>query len=194
MSCLVVLAGADPGFAVTKVVTVTDTSFSPDPLKIRQGGIVQWDFSSTNIEEHNVSTFLFDSGQKEAGASYSFKFIGAGRYTVTDTLGGLDMTVFVPITASPGSSPSGKSCTIRWASQASPDLVWNVQVKGPYPDAPWQSLFRNRTQPSYEFSGHSGGTYGFRAQTALAPSGFGSPKSDWSKPVYIEIGTFLTTC
>jgi plastocyanin len=73
------LAAPAPVRAATIAVAVEDFDFSPASRTIAVGDVVRWSFSGN---PHSVTSRdgLFDSGIKDAGGSFQFRFAKAGTY------------------------------------------------------------------------------------------------------------------
>jgi plastocyanin len=150
-------------------VSVTEAAFTPQTANGAQGRMVRWNFQGPGT--HNATDRsgmgLFASGNKGAGTSYSFAFVGAGTYPYRCTLHPTvhSGTVKVPVLISPGSGRRTTSFTVTWASATAPSgHVYDVQIKRPGSTAftNWKTA---QTARSASFVPDAGtGTYTFRAR------------------------------
>jgi plastocyanin len=67
-----------PARAASHAVAVLDGSFSPATLTIAAGDTVTW--TNEDDSPHTVTSGTFDSGNLEAGATFSFTFTEPGTY------------------------------------------------------------------------------------------------------------------
>jgi plastocyanin len=119
---------------VAATVTVQDFSFTPMTAKGGQGKQILWSFKgpSNHTATDKSGMGLFNSGVHEAGSSYSFLFIGAGRYAYHCSIHpSMTGTVSVPIKV-PASGHVGTPFLVTWSSVRAPaGFVFDVQVKKP---------------------------------------------------------------
>jgi hypothetical protein len=110
---------------------------------------------------------LFASGNKAAGTSYSFSFVGAGTYNYRCTLHPTvhSGNVKVPLLISPATGTRTTSFTVTWASAVAPTgYVYHIQVKRPGTTT-FVNWKNNQTVRSGTFVADAGpGTYTFRAR------------------------------
>jgi plastocyanin len=71
-------AALSPTRAATHAVAVLDGSFSPATLTITAGDTVTW--TNEDDSPHTVTSATFDSGNLDAGATFSFTFTEPGTY------------------------------------------------------------------------------------------------------------------
>jgi plastocyanin len=105
-----------PVRGATHAVEIGDGFFSPASLSVQVGDTVTW----TNVDDspHTVSSDAFDSGNLEAGQTFSFTFTAAGTFgyvcnyhdemtasiTVTDATSGSGEGAQAPASAAPAAS------------------------------------------------------------------------------------------
>ena len=182
-ACLLGSAGLEParaGDAVTEIVSVRDTGFSPRVVGISQGSTVQWAFvgPGTHTATGSTGLRLFSSGPREPGSTYSFQFVAAGKYLYNDAFTANTGKVRVPIRIRPRTRPVGATFVVTWASAAPPsDYDYDVQIKWP-----GSSSFVNWMIHTVETSGSfqpdmGPGDYLFRARMRRISS---NKTSGWS--------------
>jgi plastocyanin len=71
-------AALNPARAANHAVAVLDGSFSPATLTITAGDTVAW--TNEDDSPHTVTSTTFDSGNLDAGATFSFTFTDPGTY------------------------------------------------------------------------------------------------------------------
>lgn len=99
-----------PTRAATQAVAILDGSFSPATLTISVGDTVTW--TNQDDSPHTVTAGSFDSGNLDAGASFSHTFSIPGTYTyVCSYHGEMQATIVVEAASAPApaapSQPSG---------------------------------------------------------------------------------------
>jgi plastocyanin len=153
---------------VTSVdVSVTDFQFTPRNVDAAQGQTVRWNFNGPS--DHSVTDSsgmgLFDSGIRAPGSTYSFSFVGAGRYPFRCQLHpSMTGSVQVPVLVSPASGVASTVFTVTWGSAPAPaGYTFEVEVRRPGA-ASWVRWMVG-TSPGAAFTPDGGpGTYEFRAR------------------------------
>jgi plastocyanin len=182
-----------PAFGATSAVGVTDRGFSRGSVLIQYGDRVRWEFDASNSQDHRVKDAtgmqLFDSALQAPAATFSFRFISAGKYAVTDPTDGAAMMVKVQMTVEPPSGTVMTHFVITWATKVAPkDFKYLVKYQTPLTDNGLLFNFSDQTLPSNtDWTPDRGaGTYLFRARyqsTHMA----GQPHSRWSPIVTVTV-------
>src|SRR5204863_401603 len=109
------------------------TGFAPATASAKFGRSVTWRFPSSTRHLRDLSGLaLFDAGSRPAGSSFSFGFVGAGTYTVTETISGTTGKIKVGLTVNPASGPPGTVFTAVLGSASPPaGYVYDVSVLPP---------------------------------------------------------------
>jgi hypothetical protein len=141
-------------------VKVMDSGFSPGASSVPQGATVAWAVPSSEPQSHAIVDLtgmgLFDSGPRAPGASFVFTYIGAGDYSVIDTVTGMSEAIQVPILAVPSSGDVGTTFTITWSSATpSSGCAFDVQVMRPGL-ADWESWLSLQATASSAFVADAG--------------------------------------
>ena len=174
--------------SVAGVVTVLDFAFSPASVKPAQGGTILWDFTgpSQHTATDSSGMGLFDSGTKDPGGYFAFRFVAAGNYNVVCTIHTfMTGTIKVPVKAAPRSGNQTTTFTITWSATSPPaGYVFDVQIFRPgAPDwADWKPGVKTRSATFVSDTGP--GTYSFRGRLRNTVNGF---FSDYSAPVSITV-------
>jgi hypothetical protein len=153
---------------------VSDTGFSVAQATIAFGTTAAWHFSETNTVQHRLIDLqrmgLLDSGPRLPGSSYTFTFLGAGTYSVQDTVSRKQIRLKIAPTALPPTGGVQTNFTVTWASSAIPGFVFDVQIKRP--GGAWVDWKTGVTTLSSTFTPDGGvGTYSFRARVRNLSSG-----------------------
>ena len=172
----------------TKYVSVADTSWTPSALTAPMGGSVQWSFfgPSAHSATDQTGLGLFDSGSHDALTYARYKFLAAGSYPITDTIGGLpSATIRVPVAVTPTTGTTTTPFAITWAKTiAAPGYLYDVQVKRPGQTA-FTSWYTGVIAASAPFTPDAGtGTYSFRA---LLTNTTNTAQTGWSPTKTITI-------
>jgi hypothetical protein len=154
--------------------TVSDTGFSASQASIAFGTSAVWHFSEANTIQHRLIDLqrmgLLDSGPRLPGASYAFTFLGAGTYSVQDTVSRKQMRINIAPTALPPTGGVQTTFTVTWATGAIPGFVFDVQIRRP--GAGWVDWKTGVTTLSSTFTPDGGvGKYSFRARVRNLSSG-----------------------
>jgi plastocyanin len=156
-------------------VQVLSSGFSPATSTVVEGATVHWAFPVANTGNHtiveNSAMSLFSSGSKAPGMSYTFTFVGAGTYTVRDTVTSKTSTINVPVVVAPQSGNQGTTFTVTWASASAPaGFVFDTQIKRP--GGAWADWKIGKTGVSATFKADAGnGTYQFRSRLRKTANG-----------------------
>ena len=83
---ILAIAGVAPAFAQAANITITKTGFSPASVTIAPGESITW--TNSDAVDHQVSSSKASlaSPVLHAGQTFSFKFVTAGNFSVTDLL------------------------------------------------------------------------------------------------------------
>jgi plastocyanin len=148
------------------VELVFDFGFSPLTATVGQGSQVTWAIVTTDTQSHtvtdNTGLALFDSGPLNPGASYSYRFVGCGAYSVIDAITAHKSTMLIPILATPPNGGTETTFTITWAARRpSIGLVFDIQIKRP--GGQWTDWKTGQTLKFATFVPDAGtGVYSFR--------------------------------
>lgn len=170
-------------------VSITDAGFSPATATIDHGRTVAWSFPGSNAQTHtatdNSGLGLFDSGARGPGTSFTFAYIAAGSYAVTDETTAANATIKVRPLAAPPSGGVGTQFTVTWSSQtAPPGYVFDTQIKRPG-SSNWVNWKTGRTGTKATFTPDAGtGKYSFRSRMRAPASG---ATSGWSPAAAIQV-------
>jgi probable HAF family extracellular repeat protein len=187
---IIVLTGAASHWnTAIKVVTVTNSGYSPKTAIVPQGGIVLWVFNTSkthsatdNLKLGPAKAALFDSGRLSSGR-YAYLFRAAGTYTYGSTVkgdpGSFAGSIGVPVRITPTTGGTTTSYTVTWSSAALSGYVFDVQYrfkksgsKSWSPYKPWQS---GMTTTNATFIPALGaGTYAFSARLRNSTTGMAS--------------------
>ncbi len=172
---LLVVLTQSSALAATVNIQATNTGtmffFSPKSANVSPGSTALW--TNTGSVNHTTTSdttmpVTWDSGSLNVGATFSFVFTAAGKYTYHCMFHkslGMVGTISVPMKASPPSGPAGTIFTITVASvNASGTLVYDIQMK--VPGGTFKNWMTGLTSKSATFdsSGMATGTYQFRAR------------------------------
>jgi hypothetical protein len=80
------IVGVAPAFAQAANITITKTGFSPASVTIAPGESITWTNSDTVDHQINSSKASLASPVLHAGQTFSFKFVTAGNFAITDLL------------------------------------------------------------------------------------------------------------
>jgi plastocyanin len=165
LAALVVVSSS--AFAATKLVTVSNFTFTPSTTKSSMGGTVQWTFPDAvaHTASDNTGLGLFNSGPKSGGQTFSFAFNAAGTYAVFCQI---HTFMTSTVTVKPSAKPSKGGVTtvfkITWAKSALPaGLGEDVQIARL--GGSFTPFLTNTTTTSANFTPDMGtGMYQFRAR------------------------------
>ena len=132
---------------------------------------------------------LFDSALQAPAATFSFRFISAGKYAVTDPTDGAAMTVKVQMTVEPPSGTVMTHFVITWATKVAPmDFKYLVKYQTPFVHNWALFNFSDQTLPSSpDWTADQGpGTHLFRARYQSTHIALG-PHSRWSPIVTVTV-------
>ncbi|MDH4112108.1 MAG: hypothetical protein OEV60_05400 [Actinomycetota bacterium] len=170
-------------------VAATDNRFTPSAQTVAVGTKVVWDFLGTGTHNATDSSPLamFASGNKGNGASFGYRYTGAGAYTFRCT-NHRKMTgsVAVPMGAAATSGSTSSQIALSWSSLATvpTGYVVDVQILRPR-SKKWATWRSSVSTGSGVFTPDSGtGAYGFRSRLRAVSSG---STSGWSPPVTLTI-------
>ena len=171
-----VLAIGLQGSALAATVNISATNtgttffFSPKVAKVQQGSTALWTNTGTVSHTSTSDTTMpvaWDSGTLAPGATFSFVFTAAGKYTYHCAFHvslGMVGTISVPVKATPPSGPVGTMFTITVATaNATGTQVYDIQMK--VPGGTFQPWMTGITAKSaiFDSTGMATGTYQFRA-------------------------------
>jgi plastocyanin len=184
--------GADPYFkppVSTTAVSATDFAFGPKTATVLRGRGAKWTFDgpSNHTVTDDTGMGMFDTGSQSAGSTFTYFFIGAGKYDYVCTIHegqGMKGRVQVPAGAMPRSGTETTTFTVVWAGMQPPgDRVFDVQIKRP--GSAYVDWLTDQTAMSATFVPDSGpGTYSFRARYRDSGTGLASK---YSNPVSIVV-------
>lgn len=167
-----------------KVMSVTDTGFSPTQLNLKRDQVAEWDFvgSGRHSATDGSGMGLFGSGNAAPGGAYAFLFIAAGSYTVTDTFSTSTAIVKVPVACDPITGTVTTVFTITWSAAAPlAGYVFDAQIKRPDSNK-FVDWLTSQTATSATFVPDVGvGVYKFRARLRNTANGNASGYSAASK-------------
>jgi hypothetical protein len=180
------IATTSPALAGPRLVTVFDSGFSIDHVRIGQGGTVLWNVDSSDAQAHGIVdlTGIGVLGTRDPippGGSYSVSLVAAGKYPVGDSVSGDIMSVNVGMTST---QVSGDTYRIQWATNIVPSCFFRVRFRPPGGD--WQLLLKHVNSYGTTLWRPTGGsgTYSFEARLIRQ----GRPqKSGWSNPLDIIV-------
>jgi plastocyanin len=198
---------AAPALAPTTAsVNVNNGSYSPATASVRQGGTVTWHFGGTRAHSvtdkvglANGGGRLFNSGNRNPGATYAYSFVAAGSYAYRSFAPGDRATmtgvVSVPDETSTSTAAPSDAVTVTWATSRPTGFRFDVQYRyrtatGAY--GLWKSWRSNSLMTSSSFTGaglRGQGVYQFRSH--LENTGTGK-KSGWSDPVSVTVSSTTT--
>jgi hypothetical protein len=167
-------------------ISITDHGSSPASAPIDAGEQAFWSVASGDASTHEVvdasGMGLFESGPLEPGRSFSYPFIGAGTYPITD--GAHRSRVLVSFHPSPSHGSITTTFHIQWASAASlPGLRYDVQIARP--GSRFVDWLVNQGADEADFVPDAGaGTYQFRARVRSVAAG---GHSGWSPVASIVV-------
>jgi plastocyanin len=155
---------APPAWAAT--VSTGEYFFSPNPIKVAEGGSVSWDNngSVTHTSTQNSPLSLWNTGNIAPGnPSAAITIRAAGSYAyhcaIHPTL--MKGTVKVPIQISPSMGSTSTTFTITLTSATQSGFTYDVQMKvGSGSFTTWKTRVTTRT---VTFRG-AAGTYAFRSR------------------------------
>jgi plastocyanin len=168
-------------------LAVSDFAFTPKTLRAPQGTATTWTFNgpSSHTATDNSGMALFDSGTKAPASTFTYFYLGAGKYNYHCTIHtNMTGTVNVPAEARPSTGNVSTTFTITWAADHLPaGYTSNVQIKRPGSTS-WANWLSNQTLDSATFVPDSGpGTYTFRARFQKTAGGM----SGWSPTATIQV-------
>jgi hypothetical protein len=160
-------------------VAVGDGGFSPLRARVdRPGATVSWSILG-GAETHRIvdatGLRLYDSGLKEAPASFLYSLFASGTYEVLDQGTGSSMKVKVPMDVAPRQGGVGTRFKVTWGSHRTRgDRVYDVQVMRP--GSPGFEDWRTGVhRAGSEFVPDAGpGVYVFRSRLRNADTGMAS--------------------
>ena len=164
-------------------VTVTNAGFSPTPMNVPVGTLIDWAVPENAGQNHRVADAsklgLFDSGTMAPGATFTCYFGDAGIFKTTDSTTGKKGTVHVGLGASPKNGGIADVYTIAYGTRAPPaGYVEDVQIQRPGSGSfvDWKTGLTGTTET---FAADGGtGTYQFRASLRKISSG---ARTGWAK-------------
>jgi hypothetical protein len=171
-------------------VKVQDTGFAPAQATVEPGETAVWFFGPGNAALHSVvdgsGLGLFDSGPKQPGASFTYRYISAGFYPVLDGVTSSTAGIDVPVKVGPVTGVATTGFDIVWASEPAPaGFVYDVQIERPGSTTfvDWKA---GVTEERALFTPDEGiGVYAFQGRIrSLA----GGTASGWSPPTSITVG------
>jgi plastocyanin len=161
-----------PGSASAGTVNIIELNFvfTPDPVTVVLGDTVTWE---NQVENAHTTTdlsplLLWDSGEMEPQATFSYTVVAAATYPYWCTLHepfGMFGVLQVRDLVSPPSGPQGTVFTITVATQPAPSgFVYDVQKRNP--GGGFQQWMTGVSDPSVAFdsTGQPPGTYSFRSR------------------------------
>jgi plastocyanin len=168
---LLTVLTAPPASAAT--VSATEYSFSPNPIKVAEGGSVSWSNggSITHTSTQNSPLALWNTGNIAPGnTSAAITIRAAGSYpyhcAIHPTL--MKGTVKVPILISPSMGGTSTTFTITLTSATQTGFTYDVQMKvGSGSFTTWKTGVTTRT---VTFRG-AAGTYAFRSRLHKTSNG-----------------------
>jgi plastocyanin len=184
LACTFAAAVGLPANAATTTVSVVDFAFSPQSIKIAQGGTVRWmnTGSQTHTATQDAPLSLFDTGHIAPGTTSPGKVLAsAGTYpyhcSIHPTMTG---SIKVPVKVAPSSGTTATVFTITLATQAAPSgFAYDVQEK--VGDGAWGAYQNGVTTASVTFTASSAGTYSFRSRLRNSSTGAKSKPSPGKK-------------
>lgn len=135
LAVAVLTAGGAHGATVE--VALRDNFADPAKAKAQQGDSVNWTNRGGNMHTVSSDIGLFESPGAPPnvglppGASYSFVFTAAGKYSYHCEIHGFSGVIVVPVKASPASGTTSTTFTVTWASSVPSGWVEDVQIKRP---------------------------------------------------------------
>jgi len=164
-------------------IMVTNAGFSPTPLNVPVGTLVDWAVSESAGQNHEVADAsklgLFDSGTMAPGATFTYYFGDAGVFKAIDKTSGKKGTVHVGLGASPKSGGIADVFTISYGTRQPPSgYVEDIQIQRPGSGGfvDWKT---GQTGTTATFVADGGtGTYQFRASLRKVSSG---ARTGWAK-------------
>jgi hypothetical protein len=146
--------------------------------------VVPWGETDPHRIVDGSGLALFDSGVLAEGAIYSYAYVSAGTFAVTDTPTAAIGSVGIPARVSPATGPVATRFRITWAVTAAPaGATFDVQVLRPGATRfkPWKTGTDHLSGAFLPDAGR--GTYSFRARTRLVAGG----GSEWSPTVRLRV-------
>jgi plastocyanin len=169
-------------------VQVTDFSYEPSPARVRDLGMIRWDFigPSTHTVTDRSGLDLFDSGPKAPGSWYVVTLTSAGKFAYGCEIHPSQMrgSVAYLMTVEPSTGTENTEFRVEWATARSPDpYVYDIQIKRPGEPSfvPWLST-RKRNGAFFPDAGV--GEYSFRARLRNLVS---EVASGYSPPTTIQV-------
>lgn len=162
--------------AATTQVTVKDSAFKPDVVRVAVGGSVQWIWAEGNRETHNVREEgeIFSSGSPMSASDPFKRVFSAGTFYYYCEVHGfnspkMDGFVKVPVTIAP--APAGVAFTVKWASGVTnTGSKFDVQYR--IGSGKWKTWKKDVASPSAVFGAKGapvtvapGQRYSFRARS-----------------------------
>jgi hypothetical protein len=174
-------------------LVVTDSGFSPPRATMTQGNSMAWWFSLQDRQSHTVTDASgvfggpggdLDSGVRQPGSSFTFRFLSAGSYPVVDRRTSNASVIEVPLRIRPTPGMEGLHDIVWSLMDALPPFVFDVQILRPG-SATFAAFRQGETVASAGFMPDAGpGRYEFRAR--LRNRGTGKA-SGWSPPAMLEV-------
>ncbi|HSS68914.1 MAG TPA: fibronectin type III domain-containing protein [Nocardioidaceae bacterium] len=190
----------------TASVNVNNGSYSPPTASVRQGGAVTWQFGGTR--QHSVTDTvglgaaggrLFNSGNRNPGATYSYTFPAAGQYAYRSYASGdrasMKGVVSVPVDVSTDTAALSDPVTVTWATSRPSGFRFDAQYRFKTPTGAygaWRSFRSNSLMTSTSFTGadlRGQGTYQFRSHLENMNTGRKSGWSDGAATVTVSTTT-----
>jgi hypothetical protein len=164
-------------------ITDTASGFSPTPLNVPVGTLVDWAIPESAGSSHQIADSsklgLFNSGSLAPGATFTYYFSDAGVFKQIDATTGKKGTVHVAPGLSAKSGSLTDEFTITYGTRAPPSGdVEDIQIQRPGSGGfvDWETGLTGETQTFVADAGT--GTYTFRASLRKVSNG---ARSGWAK-------------